>query len=816
MAEPAVRRRAGRRSRRPPSPDSCEETSGWRASSSRTAGAIAPVPRPWITRTSSRPASAAVSTNARSASRASCARPAPQVELRRRVGRRRRADRHGRLLRRRPPGRRGRAGAGRAARARGGRHGRRRPPRPSRSRRSSRARRAPARRPGRRARAARSSGEAARRLAQRPTGPGGALGRGAETPVALALLGERPRRRRAAALALERGARRGSRRAARRARPRVPASSLSASPSARSRSARADARTRSISCLELGHARLCGVARASRPRRARAPRSPAPRRRAPRPPRPRRAARSTRRRSGATCARAASHELGGEAEPLGDAERVRRAGSPERDPVERRLASPGRTRSAAFVDALRRARPLLELGVVARRDGQPCLPGEPPEERPRERRALDRVGPRRDLVEQDERAVGRPPRGSRRGSGRGRRTSRGSSRSTARRRCRRAPGRRRAARRASAGGRSPHWCSSAASPSVFSATVLPPVFGPLITTARRSPSSRSIGTAVAGSSSGCRAPRRTTPVARRHRRAPPAPRERRRRRARGRSRRRASTSAVELVARARRPRARARAGSARPPRARRSPPRGGGSSRSTTANGSTNSVCPEPGAVVDDARAPRRARTPGARARAGRARSVTKSSCRCSRSAGSRASDAQTLGDPRRALRGARAGGGGAPATRRRGDRSRRPRPPSRSCSETRDSAGLDAAREPCEPGRVVRRLERRRVPRPPCRSSTAIVRSAAGVEHAARARRPPLPAGRRGRRPARARRTARGAPTASVVSACRAATSSGSADGASARACDPSRLARRGAARRSRISGSSSSSRARGSIAPV
>ena len=47
----------------------------------------------------------------------------------------------------------------------------------------------------------------------------------------------------------------------------------------------------------------------------------------------------------------------------------------------------------------------------------------------------------------------------------------------------------------SAGGRRPDWCSSAARPSVFSATVLPPVFGPLTTSTRRSPRSRSIGTA---------------------------------------------------------------------------------------------------------------------------------------------------------------------------------------------------------------------------------------------------------------------------------------------------------------------------------
>ena len=61
-----------------------------------------------------------------------------------------------------------------------------------------------------------------------------------------------------------------------------------------------------------------------------------------------------------------------------------------------------------------------------------------------------------------------------------------------------------------AGGRRPAWWSSAASPSVLSATVLPPVFGPLMTSARRSPSSRSIGTAAAGSSSGWRAPESRT------------------------------------------------------------------------------------------------------------------------------------------------------------------------------------------------------------------------------------------------------------------------------------------------------------------
>ena len=78
----------------------------------------------------------------------------------------------------------------------------------------------------------------------------------------------------------------------------------------------------------------------------------------------------------------------------------------------------------------------------------------------------------------------------------------------------------------SAGGRSPAWCSSAASPSVFSATVLPPVFGPLITSARRPPRSRSIGTAASGSSSGWRARREPHLVRDLDGRALPAARER--------------------------------------------------------------------------------------------------------------------------------------------------------------------------------------------------------------------------------------------------------------------------------------------------
>ena len=52
-----------------------------------------------------------------------------------------------------------------------------------------------------------------------------------------------------------------------------------------------------------------------------------------------------------------------------------------------------------------RRRPLLELRVVARRDGEPGLARKSCEQRLCERRPLDRIGAGGDLVEQDERAV---------------------------------------------------------------------------------------------------------------------------------------------------------------------------------------------------------------------------------------------------------------------------------------------------------------------------------------------------------------------------------------------------------------------------
>src|SRR5919206_44171 len=49
----------------------------------------------------------------------------------------------------------------------------------------------------------------------------------------------------------------------------------------------------------------------------------------------------------------------------------------------------------------------LRLGIVRRRDREPRLPREPVEERLRERRTFDRIGARGDLVDEDERALGR-------------------------------------------------------------------------------------------------------------------------------------------------------------------------------------------------------------------------------------------------------------------------------------------------------------------------------------------------------------------------------------------------------------------------
>ena len=95
-----------------------------------------------------------------------------------------------------------------------------------------------------------------------------------------------------------------------------------------------------------------------------------------------------------------------EAEPLRDLERVRRARPAERDAVERRVRLRVEPRGRVG-DAVGRARPLLQLRVVRRHDGQPRLLREPVEQRLRQRRALDRIGAGRELVDEDERALPR-------------------------------------------------------------------------------------------------------------------------------------------------------------------------------------------------------------------------------------------------------------------------------------------------------------------------------------------------------------------------------------------------------------------------
>ena len=327
-----------------------------------------------------------------------------------------------------------------------------------------------------------------------------------------------------------------------------------------------------------------------------------------------------------------------------------------------------------------------------------------------------------------------------------------------------------------AGGRRPDWCRSAATPSVFSATVLPPVFGPLMTSARRSPRSRSIGTAVAGSSRGCLAPSSRTSSDG----STGAPRQRR-------------DSVPHASARSSSPDASTSAVNARalaPAEAERSPRIRSASSRSapaasdwrllssTISNGSTKSVCPEPDESWTMPCTLRRALALSAST--GRPpRWVTKSSCRYSRIPGARAScrssSTTVWRNPRSSLR----------RRRRRGEApSRRSEP---SSSTQRSISFASGARSRSIASAIS------------CRSGA---RSAASSS-AACARRPPVIV-------VEIRRSASGPSTppraacsaaartswipssggsaetsmsaiASAVSACRRATSSASADGTSA-----------------------------------
>ena len=446
---------------------------------------------------------------------------------------------------------------------------------------------------------------------------------------------------------------------------------------------------------------------------------------------------------------------------------------------------------------------------MARRDREPCLARKPFEQRLRERRSLDRVRPRGDLVEQDERPVRCTSRIETRlrtwpenverliaidcSSPMSARTWSNTGSSTW-----------------SAGGRSPHWCSSAASPSVFSATVLPPVFGPEMTTARSSPGSRSIGTAVAGSSSGCLAPRRITPALRVTR----VPRHRRERPAHARAR---SISPVAST--------RATMPSAWSPTVRESSRRirvtssrsalSASRSRlesSTTANGSTNSVCPEPElSWTMPGTAPR---ADARSARTGRpARSVTKSSERCSRSDGSRASERRRSvirPRPSRSSRRRRRSAGEAPSRR----------------SEPSSSTARVIGAETCESAVSTRRARSASPGASPAASIAARAAIAVSIEMAtersvavssALPRDATSAACRTSRTSANSGSADRSMrPIASPVNVWRRSTSSGWAAGSSVRQRSFPGSLPAVAARRSRIAGSSSSSRARGSIRPV
>ena len=180
-----------------------------------------------------------------------------------------------------------------------------------------------------------------------------------------------------------------------------------------------------------------------------------------------------------------------------------------------------------------------------------------------------------------------------------------------------------------AGGRRPAWWSSAARPSVLRATVFPPAFGPLTTSARRESSSTSIGTAATGSRSGWRAPRSVTSSAG----STGAPRQARE------TIPPATTRSIAAVAST----SAATSSAAAPTRTDSSRRMRSTSSRSapaasdwtlfssTTSNGSTKSVWPELEASCTMPGTLRRALA--FTASTGRPpRWVTKSSCRCSRS----------------------------------------------------------------------------------------------------------------------------------------------------------------------------------------
>ena len=301
-------------------------------------------------------------------------------------------------------------------------------------------------------------------------------------------------------------------------------------------------------------------------------------------------------------------------------------------------------------------------------------------------------------------------------------------------------------RAASAGGRSPDWWRSAARPIVFSATVLPPVFGPLITSARTRSElevdrdrRRGVEQRMTGARRAARRPR-SRPALR------PRPARARRTRARGRARR-----STRRAPAAHRPAPQRPTESSPRMRSTSSRASAAASARrlfsSTTANGSTNSVCP----VLDAS-----CTTPGTFERAeartastGRPpRSARNDSCSASRTSlerATRASSSRTRAPPlRSSVRSLRSSGDAVSRTSEPSSSIRRSissaRPPSSG------STARGARRAPAPAGRASPRARRGSRPR-----SRAARRAAAGRPDSTARRR----CARRGSRRARARRRA-------------------------------------------------------------
>ena len=101
--------------------------------------------------------------------------------------------------------------------------------------------------------------------------------------------------------------------------------------------------------------------------------------------------------------RASSTIASGQPEPLGDRERLAAARQADRQAVGRRQRLEVEL-DRGVARARRRVGVGLELGVVGRRRDERAGPDEVVEQRLGQRRALGRVGPGAELVEQDERA----------------------------------------------------------------------------------------------------------------------------------------------------------------------------------------------------------------------------------------------------------------------------------------------------------------------------------------------------------------------------------------------------------------------------